>query len=466
MDKTFDEAIAGIRKAERGVEVREDIAQGMEYVEQFATTATQKADEAATSAAKAEKASQDTEAAKETAVSAINTAKSEATDEINTEKSGALSAIGNKKVESLQELSKKQGEALNEISKSVSAAQDAAGTAAQKAAAAAGSASNAAKSEKNAKASENAAQEHQTGAESAQKKAEDAAKRAAAIVSTDKTLSIDGAPADAKATGDALVGKLPLSGGTMTGPLILAGGLTALGYANNAGNRNAMPPRDRSLGAPTSEHFEMIASDKYNELFLGDYWTVDGVDWVIGDFKFWHNTGDTACTKPHVVAFPRNNLYAYKFNPTSTTEGGYVGSDMHKNGLTQAKQMVVAAFGSAHILNHREYLVNAVINGKPTGSDWYNSTVELMNENMVYGGRQFTPMPDGTDPWSTCRNYTSDKSQLSLFRYEPWMIVNRGQYWLRDVVSASRFAHVSSSGLANCGLAGNADGVRPVVGIC
>ena len=176
------------------------------------------------------------------------------------------------------------------------------------------------------------------------------------------------------------------AGGTFTGPLILPGGLTALGYANNAGNRNAMPPRDRSLGAPTTEHFEMIASDKYNELFLGDYWTVDGVDWVIGDFKFWHNTGDTACTKPHVAAFPRNNLYTYKFNPTNTTEGGYVGSDLYKNGLTQAKQMVTAAFGSAHILNHREFLVNAVTNGKPTGSDWYDSTVELMNENMVYGG--------------------------------------------------------------------------------
>lgn len=36
MDKTFDEAIAGIRTAERGVEVREDIAQGMEYVKQYA----------------------------------------------------------------------------------------------------------------------------------------------------------------------------------------------------------------------------------------------------------------------------------------------------------------------------------------------------------------------------------------------------------------------------------------------
>lgn len=256
------------------------------------------------------------------------------------------------------------------------------------------------------------------------------------------------------------------TGGTFTGPLILPGGLTVLGYANNAGNRNAMPPRDRSLGAPTTEHFEMIASDKYNELFLGDYWTVDGVDWVIGDFKFWHNTGDTACTKPHVAAFPRNNLYTYKFNPTNTTEGGYVGSDLYKNGLTQAKQMVTAAFGSAHILNHREFLVNAVTNGKPTGSDWYDSTVELMNENMVYGGRQFSPMPDGTDPWNTCRNYTVDKSQLSLFRYEPWMICNRNWYWLRDVVSAAGFANVDSHGVACCYSASDAGGVRPVVGIC
>lgn len=261
-------------------------------------------------------------------------------------------------------------------------------------------------------------------------------------------------------------GKISLSGGTMTGPLILPSGLTALGYANNAGSRNAMPPRDRSLGVPTTEHFEMIASDKYNELFLGDYWTVDDVDWVIGDFKYWYNTGDTNCTKPHVVVFPRNNLYSYKFNPTGTTEGGYVGSDLYKNGLTQAKQMVAAAFGSAHILNHREFLVNAVTNGKPTGTDWYDSTVELMNENMVYGGRQFSPMPDGTEPENTCKNYTIDKSQLSLFRYEPWLVCNRNWYWLRDIVSVTAFASSHNYGFASCAISATDGGVRPVVGIC
>ena len=39
MDKTFDEDIALIRKAERGVEVREAIAEGMEYVKQHADEA-------------------------------------------------------------------------------------------------------------------------------------------------------------------------------------------------------------------------------------------------------------------------------------------------------------------------------------------------------------------------------------------------------------------------------------------
>lgn len=311
----------------------------------------------------------------------------------------------------------------------------------------------------------------------------------------DKTLSIENAPADAKATGDALAGKadrdviidedgnvifyskaavdellagkLFLSGGTMTGPLILPGGLTALGYANNAGNRNAMPPRDRSLGAPTTEHFEMIGSDKYNELFLGDYWTVEGVDWIIVDFNFWYNTGNPACTKPHVVVFPRNCLYTYKYNPTDTTEGGYVGSDLYKNGLTQAKQMVAAAFGSAHILNHREYLVNSVSKGAPIGTDWYNSTVELMNENIVYGNRQLSPMPNGgTDPWNTCHNDTIDKSQLSLFRYEPWLTPSNLSYWLRDVVSARAFARADRDGCASSGKSSDAHGVRPVVGIC
>lgn len=50
MDKTFPENIKDIRTAVMASDVREGIAQGMEYVEQFANTATTKAAEAAASA--------------------------------------------------------------------------------------------------------------------------------------------------------------------------------------------------------------------------------------------------------------------------------------------------------------------------------------------------------------------------------------------------------------------------------
>lgn len=226
--------------------------------------------------------------------------------------------------------------------------------------------------------------------------------------------------------------------------------------------------RGKALGTSvTSEQWAAIKAGTFKDLFLGDYWSIGGVDYIIAAFDYWLNTGDTLCTKHHVVVIPHDQLYTYKFNPTNTTKGGYVGSDLYKNGLTQAKQMITAAFGSAHILNHRECLVNAVTNGKPTGTDWYDSTVELMNENMVYGGRQFSPMPDGaTDPWSTCRNYTIDKSQLPLFYLAPWLISSGQYYWLRDVVSVANFANVLGYSLASCLSANNAYGVRPVVGIC
>lgn len=259
---------------------------------------------------------------------------------------------------------------------------------------------------------------------------------------------------------------LPLSGGTMTGPIIMPGGGSVLSIEDNAATHN-MVYRGKALGTSvTSEQWAAIKAGTFKDLYLGDYWSIGGVDYIIAAFDYWYKCGDTACNTHHAVVIPRSQLYTYKFNPTNTTEGGYVGSGLYKNGLTQAKTTFNAAFGSAHILNHREYLVNAVTNGKPTGSDWYDSTVDLMNENMVYGGRQFSPMPDGTDPWNTCRNYTIDKSQLPLFRLAPWMGFVRDQWcWLRDVVSAARFANCYGTGNADCNGAGNALGVWPAVGL-
>lgn len=135
MDKTFDEAIAGVRKAERGVEVREDLAQGFEYVKQYAEEVISRQEEAVQSA---------------------QTATAQAKN-----------------------------------------ATEQANTAASKASAAASSATAAANSQT---ASSQSAAAAKASADAAAKSAQDAA----AAASTDTTLSISGAPADAKAVGDRL----------------------------------------------------------------------------------------------------------------------------------------------------------------------------------------------------------------------------------------------------------------------
>lgn len=259
---------------------------------------------------------------------------------------------------------------------------------------------------------------------------------------------------------------MSLSGGTLTGPLVMPGGGEVVSIMDNAATHN-MVYRGKALGGSvTSEQWAAIKAGTFKDLYLGDYWSIGGVDYLIAAFNYWLTCGDTACNTNHLLVVPRNNLYTAGMNSSNITTGGYIGSEMYKTGLAQAKTTINNAFGSAHILNHRQYLVNAVTSGAPTGTDWYDSTVELMNENMVYGGRQFSPMPNGaTDPWNTCRNYTIDKSQLPLFHLAPWLICNRQWYWLRDVVSAAFFAGVNSTGNADCTGASYAGGVRPVVGL-
>lgn len=133
MNKTFEENINDIRKAKRGVEVREAMAESLEYVEGFASTATQKAEEAAASA------------------------------------------------------------------KTAAGARDAAAASAQAAEQQAGIATQQAET---ATQQAEAAESSKAAAAESAKRAEQFAKETEGRVTTDPTLTVKGAAADAKATGD------------------------------------------------------------------------------------------------------------------------------------------------------------------------------------------------------------------------------------------------------------------------
>lgn len=240
---------------------------------------------------------------------------------------------------------------------------------------------------------------------------------------------------------------------------------------NNAGAHNAIY-RGKNLGTSvTAAQYAAISAGTFEDMYIGDYWVINGVNWRIAAFDYYLNCGDTSCTKHHVVIVPDSCLYNAQMHNTSsgqyeagaanTTAGGYVGSDMYTTNLEQAKTTIKAAF-SGHVLKHRVYLTNAVTDGRPSAGAWCDSEVELMNEQMVYGGSIFMPIGNGSTVFA---NYRVEKSQLPLFAHEPSRICNRATWWLRDVVSASLFANVYSNGNAGYYDASSSNGVRPAFAI-
>ncbi|MBP3753601.1 MAG: hypothetical protein J6I66_01945 [Lachnospiraceae bacterium] len=246
---------------------------------------------------------------------------------------------------------------------------------------------------------------------------------------------------------------------------VSAGKLIKASFPLNSGYRNGIY-RGKNLGTSvTSAQWAAISSGTFDDLFIGDYWVIGGVTWRIAHFDYWLNCGDVNCTTHHVVIVPDSNLYSAQMNTENVTTGGYYNSAMRGGAdyptggnLANAKTAIDNAFGSSHILSHRELLTNATSNGNASGWAWYDSTVDLMSEVMVYGHLAWSVGGKGYETGI-------DKEQLALFRLDHSRICNRAYWWLRGVGSAAYFALVDSYGFAANYSASYSLGVRPAFAI-
>lgn len=233
--------------------------------------------------------------------------------------------------------------------------------------------------------------------------------------------------------------------------------LAALHMTSPENHRNVF--RGKNLGGSvTGEQLAAIQNGTFEDLWLGDYWVINGINWRIADFDYWYNTGDTRFTRHHLVIIPDNGLYLAQMNSTNTVSGGYVNSEMHTTNLNRAKNTVSSAFGSA-LLTHREYLTDAESGGHATGANWYDSTVEIPNEIMIYGTNIMASASPGD---FLAYRGTNSKKQLALFRTTSAF---RSDMWLRDISAIERFTYEDSNGVVTFAQATYQVNVRPVFAI-
>lgn len=207
--------------------------------------------------------------------------------------------------------------------------------------------------------------------------------------------------------------------------------------------------RGKCLGESITEE-QMIAIRKgsFRNLYVGDYWEINGTKYRIADINYWRNVGypeSEKVQKPHILIVPDTVLGSGQMHISNSTYGGYRNSEMKSTRLNNIAKTLPDTFKSL-LLTHRMFSDGA----------WINASVDLMSEVMVHGTYICT---------DNSNKQTSDTQQLALFRLAPELKAIGVNYWLRNVAGSQTYTLISQYGDASSDMATSTYGIRPVFAI-
>ena len=205
----------------------------------------------------------------------------------------------------------------------------------------------------------------------------------------------------------------------------------------------------------TDAQKQAIANGTFEGLNIGDYWTINGVNYRIADFDYYYNVGDTAFTKHHIVVVPDTVLYNARMEDSSKTYC-YSLSEMYTTNLDNARTLFDNAFGSQFIPSHRGLYSSLMSSSRPSASEWRDMRVELMNEEQLLGH-----VVSGSNTLNNEYDVGTQKTQFRLFALDTTKINIRQDYWLTNIYYGSQFVFMNKYGVSKNSYSSSQYGVRP-----
>lgn len=206
--------------------------------------------------------------------------------------------------------------------------------------------------------------------------------------------------------------------------------------------------RGQNLGALNATHITNIQNGTFRDMFIGDYFSINGSNYVIAGINYKKQHGDKVGLGNHLVLMPQdwsktptqtlapNGKDTHYMNDTDTAEGGFVNTKLYKTYLPQIQQKLESDFGS-HLMQWRGVVSTHVDDsGAPDQGEWRDMKVMIPTEVMIYG----TTL-NGNNKNNAWYNVGDDNSQLPIMRMnDTERNFNRGAIWLRDIHSSAGFA--------------------------
>ena len=227
--------------------------------------------------------------------------------------------------------------------------------------------------------------------------------------------------------------------------------------------------RGKSLGsAVSSTHVNNIRAGNFKDLWIGDYWTINGVHWRIMHFDYFY--GFSSNTNHHAVIIPDTTLGNDKQWDQSTAPWGYWMGGMRNSdnpgaNLEEARSIVTNAF--TNVLTYKDMLTDGEYMEGLTrfrSNNEHDCTVELMSLAHVFGhsdGKRGSTGPN--EEWVLPSGY--GVGGFAGFQMKPNLIkVANKQWWTRDSmggIGAGAIAIVDESGFVHAHWATSTHSVRP-----
>lgn len=229
--------------------------------------------------------------------------------------------------------------------------------------------------------------------------------------------------------------------------------------------------RGKNLGSAVSEdQLAAIRSGSFNDLWVGDYWTIGGVTYRIADIDYWYNAFNLKPNvRHHAVIVPDSSI-----GPTMSAfasndiRGGLLASNFFKNQkIGGISNWIFNAFGPDNVFQINDVVWTSLSTSNGVAIDGltdYEWPLNIMTEYQVYG-HSITGM-SGYRPGYPSANWGTNTTQLALFRLNPTYIkIPNVGYWLSDPASAGSLSIVQTEGRAGSSGASDSYGVRPAFAI-
>lgn len=205
--------------------------------------------------------------------------------------------------------------------------------------------------------------------------------------------------------------------------------------------------RGKNLGTTfTDEQRATVRTGKFEDMYVGDYWTINGRKYEILGFNY---DGHFYNSPANVILLQRgywrqNTPGMHSSNDTSP---GYFGcyARANENGELYKKQQTVLNDWGDDMYYNSQHLSSAVSNGVVTGWTGGNFGAELLSfRHLGYPPTKAEYNPAQDPSWLDCPYYLGAPKAFPYFLFAGTAWCNWG--WFRDVVSQSKFG--SSNGKA------------------